>query len=161
MDDDILFDQILPEDHSILSDIMIRAFDEDTSLHTDADRGGPNGYDDGTLLELLIAKIGYKNFKIIYRGEIIGAYTFCIVQDNLYSLEMMFIDPILRGEHLGTRVWKEIEEQYTNVEKWITETPNYSIRNNLFYTMKCGFRVIEERVHNNGAKSILYEKVLQ
>jgi hypothetical protein len=70
---------------------------------------------------------------------------------------MLFIDPDYRGNHLGTNVWKDIEQKY-DAKKWTVETPDYSKRNHHFYTKKCGFTFLKENIFDNGSKSFIFIK---
>lgn len=47
-----------------------------------------------------------------------------------------FIEPKYRKSHLGSIVWKAIEEKYIDAKKWTVETPDYSKKNHHFYTKK-------------------------
>jgi hypothetical protein len=71
---------------------------------------------------------------------------------------MLHIDPIYRGKHLGTIVWKDIEQKYADAKRWTVETPDYSTRNHYFYTNNCGFTFVKENIFDNGCKSYVFEK---
>ena len=158
MNNEILYVKICNTDYKILTEIMISAFNEDTSMHTDLKEDGPTGYDDGTLIKLLNEHESFESYKIIYNNTIVGAYTVAIKADNEYSLEMLFIDPKHREKHLGSKVWKAIEGKYVDAKKWTIETPDYSIRNHHFYTENCGFVFHKENTCANGCKSFIFEK---
>lgn len=138
---------------------MISSFNEDTSMHTTLKEDGPTGYNDGTLIKLLNEHEKFESYKIVYDNNTVGAYTVAIKPNNEYSLEMLFIDPKCRKNHLGSIVWKDIEEKYIDAKKWTVETPDYSKRNHHFYTQKCGFVFQRENICNNGAKSYIFEKI--
>ncbi len=158
MDNKILYQKIYPTDYEILTKIMTFAFNEDTSMHTNMQEDGPNGYNDGSLIKWLNEHEGFESYKIIYDGNMVGAYTISMNQDDEYSLEMLFIDPEYREHHLGTIVWKDIEQKYSNAKLWFVETPDYSKRNYYFYTEKCGFTFLKERVFEDGCKSFIFQK---
>ncbi len=158
MNNKIEYQKIYPVDYEILTRIMTSAFNEDTSMHTDLKDDGPTGYNDGSLIKKLNENEGFESYKIIYQNNIVGAYTVEIKQHNEYTLEMLFIDPDYRENHLGTIVWKDIEQKYMDARKWTVETPDYSKRNHHFYTKKCGFSFIIENVYDDGAKSFIFEK---
>jgi len=150
--------RIYPIDYEMLTKIMISAFNEDTSMHTDLKEDGPTGYNDGSLIKQLNEHENFESYKIIYNKNTVGAYTVAIKPNNEYSLEMLFIDPKYRKNNLGSIVWKAIEEKYVDAKKWTVETPDYSKRNQHFYTKKCGFVFHRENTYENGGKSFLFEK---
>jgi N-acetylglutamate synthase-like GNAT family acetyltransferase len=137
---------------------MTSAFNEDTSIHTNLKEDGPTGYNDGRLIKRLNEQEGFDSYKMVYENNIVGAYSVRIIQNNEYTLEMLFIDPDYRGNHLGTIVWENIEQKYKDAKKWIVETPDYSKRNHHFYTKKCGFTFLKENIFDNGSKSFIFVK---
>jgi hypothetical protein len=159
MNNKIVYLKISSVDYEILTNIMISAFNEDTSMHTDLEEDGPGGYNNGSLIKLLNEHEDFESYKMIYENNIIGAYTVAIKPDNEYSLEMLFIDPHYRKNHLGIIVWETIEEKYIDAKKWTVETPDYSKRNHHFYTKKCGFVFERENICDNGSKSFIFEKL--
>lgn len=160
MNNKIIYLKIGCVDYEILTNIMTSAFNEDTSIHTDFNEDGPRGYNDGSLIKRLNENEAFQSYKIVYQNNIVGAYTVAIKYDNEYTLEMLFIDPQYRKNHLGSIVWKDIEEKYTDAKKWTVETPDYSKRNHHFYTKKCGFTFQRENTGDNGAKSFIFEKFI-
>ena len=158
MNNKIEYQKIYPVDYEILTRIMTYAFNEDTSMHTDLKEDGPTGYNDGNLIKKLNVCQSSESYKIIYQNNIVGAYTVKIKPNNEYILDMLFIDPQYRKDHLGSIVWKDIELKYKDAKKWIVETPDYSKRNYHFYTKKCGFVFKEENIYNDGSKSFIFEK---
>lgn len=158
MNNKTIYLKIYPDDYEVLTKIMIAAFNEDTSMHTDLKEDGPRGYDDGSLIKRLNEQKNLASYKLVYNNSIIGMYTVESKGNSEYSLEMLFIDPEYRQNHLGTIIWKDIEEKYVGAKKWTVETPDYSKRNHHFYTEKCGFKFNREKVCPNGAKSYIFEK---
>lgn len=158
MNDKIEYQKIYSNDYEILTKIMTSAFDEDTSMHTKLKEDGPTGYNDGRLIKKLNENENFESYKIIYQNNIVGAYTVGVNQNNEYTLEMLFIDPDYRRNHLGSIVWMDIEQKYMDARKWIVETPNYSKRNYHFYTTKCGFKFVKENIYNNNCISFVFEK---
>jgi GNAT superfamily N-acetyltransferase len=154
----LLYLKIKPDDYKTLTRIMTLAFNEDTSMHTDSKEGGPKGYDDGSLIKRLNEHENFESCKIIYGNDIAGAYTVAIEPNHEYILEMLFIDPKYRKDHLGSAVWKDIEQKYADARRWIVETPEYSKRNYHFYTKKCGFVFKAINTYDDGAKSFIFEK---
>jgi hypothetical protein len=158
MNNKIVYLKISSVDYEILTKIMISAFNEDTSMHTDLEEDGPGGYNDGSLIKWLNEYKDFESYKIVYQNNIVGAYTVGIKPENVYTLEMLFIDPEYRKNRLGSIVWKDIEEKYIDAKKWTVETPDYSKRNYHFYTKKCGFIFARENICDNGSKSFIFEK---
>lgn len=139
-----------------LTPIMKAAFDADTKMHTDLEEDGPNGYDNGELLKKLM-RLENAESKVIYAdGIIVGGYTI-IKEKDIYTLDMLFIDPACASKGIGTKVWKDIEKECTGVKTWMLETPDYSKRNHHFYE-KCGFKKIKEHSFENGGKSFVFIK---
>lgn len=158
MNNKIEYKKIHSNDYEILTKIMTLAFNEDTSIHTELNEDGPTGYNDGTLIKKLNENEDFESYKIIYENNIIGAYTIGVKDNNEYILEMLFINPEYRENHLGTIVWKDIELKYSNAKRWIVETPDYSKRNHYFYTVKCGFNFSMEKIYDNGSRSYVFQK---
>ena len=158
MSSKISYQKISQNDYETLTRIMTSAFNEDTSMHTNMKKDGPTGYNDGSLIKWLNEHEDFESFKVIYEGNIIGAYTVDIKPNYEYSLEMLFIDPDYSGNHFGSFVWEDIEQKYVNARRWTVETPDYSKRNHHFYTEKCGFKFLRENIYSNGSKSFVFEK---
>ena len=53
---EVQLEEITEADVSVLADIMKRAFDDDTRMHTSLEEDGPSGYADGSLLRRLKEK---------------------------------------------------------------------------------------------------------
>lgn len=146
-------------DISELTPIMKAAFDADTKMHTDLEEDGPNGYDNGELLKKLMYLENTES-KVIYAdGIIVGGYTI-IKDEDIYTLDMLFINPTCASKGIGTKVWKDIEKEYTEAKTWMLETPDYSKRNHHFYE-KCGFKKIKEHSFDNGGKSFVFIKYMK
>ena len=156
--DKIVYAKIDLLDYEILTNLMVAAFNEDTSMHTSLKEDGPGGYSDGSLVKRLNEGENLISYKVVYNNSIIGMYTVEIKANNEYGLEMLFIDPKYRKNHLGTIVWKDIEAKYIGAKKWTVETPDYSKRNHHFYTKNCGFVFSRENKCDNGSKSFVFEK---
>lgn len=143
-------------DISELTPIMKAAFDADTRMHTDLEEDGPNGYDNGELL-LKLMRLENAESKVIYADDkMVGGYT--VIKDkDIYTLDMLFISPFCASKGIGTRVWQDIEKEYTEAKTWMLETPDYSKRNHHFYE-KCGFKKIKEHSFEGGGKSFVFIK---
>ena len=143
---EIRLEEFTEADVPALTAIMARAFNDDSRRFHGQDKGGPEGYDDGSFLR----KWGLEDpdslpRKILWRGWVAGACILWHKQDGISILGNLFIDPSLQSQGIGTAVWRLIEEEYPS-RVWQLETPSWSIRNHYFYEKKCGFR----RTGNNG-----------
>ena len=152
----ISYKKLEQEDIPILTPLMKAAFDEDTKMHTDLLEDGPIGYDTGELLENMLHMENSVSKVILYDGKPIGAYT-VIKEKDMYTLDLIFIDPQYACKGIGSIVWNDIEKEYHEAKTWIVETPSYSMRNHNFYK-KCGFKVIKEVSYSDGAKSFVFIK---
>lgn len=190
------FSDVAEADYPALTDIMTRAFNDDTRMHTDLTADGPAGYRDGSLLRKLVNNPKYITQKFSYNGKIAGAYT--VIPPNeksckkssatncsdigktsdcstgrsteradaaalrpvTWELDMLFLDPELKNQDIGTKVWEHIESTYSDAERWIVVTPNYSLRNHHFYVKKCGFRLIKKSFSSDLDGVFTFEKRL-
>lgn len=148
---ELSFKEISSEDIVELSIIMKKAFDYDTSLHTDLKTGGPKGYDDGSFLKIWANKDFVVAYKILYGLNTLGAFFIDVSKISEKSLEMLFLDPKYSGKGVGYKVWQFIEKQFPETKVWKTSTPGYSKRNLNFYVNKCGFKIyrIENSININ------------
>ncbi|MBU3102722.1 GNAT family N-acetyltransferase [Clostridium gasigenes] len=154
----IIFSKIIVDDYKKLTDIMTRAFNEDTSMHTKLKEDGPKGYNDGSLIKKLNENIKNTSMKILYKNEVVGAYTIYEGDNETFYLDMLFIDPNYKNKSLGKLTWQHVEETYRTAKKWSVETPEYSKRNHYFYREKCGFILTGEKIYEDGEKSYIFEK---
>ena len=139
--------------------IMKNAFDADTKMHTEIEEDGPAGYDSGELLLKLMRLKNAESNVIYVDGTMAGAYT--ITKDkDIFTLDMLFIEPSFASKGIGTMVWREIEQKYNEAKTWLVETPDYSKRNHHFYE-KCGFEKLREHCCENGEKSIVFVKYME
>lgn len=125
-----------------LTQIMVRAFDEDTKIHLGIEKGGPEGYDDGSFLRKWGLHTNSSSYCIMLDGKMIGAVILWINENQENFLGNLFLDPVYENQGLGLEVWSRIEAMYPDTKVWSTETPAFSSRNHHFYVNKCGFHVI-------------------
>lgn len=151
-----------PDDIDALSPIMRKAFDEDAKIHLHIEKGGPEGYDDGSFLKKWFLNPRASAFCVFDNETLIGGINLWIKDSNYNFLGCLFIDPSYENKGYGTAVWKKIEEMYPNTICWRTETPIFSKRNHHFYMDKCGFkcvRVDKPNDYRNG--SYILEKYVK
>lgn len=142
--EDLSFEEITEEHIHQLTGIMQKAFDADTRLHLGMEKGGPEGYDDGSFLRKYALDKHSRAFTVNKAGEIIGGV---IVWVNLEKgegfLGNIFIAPDFEDSGVGTKIWRFIEGKYPQVKDWTSETPGFSRRNHNFYVNKCGFHIVK------------------
>lgn len=82
--------------------------------------------------------------KIYFNDELVGGIVLNINEDtNINEIELLFISPTNLNKGLGSKVWKEIENNYPNTKIWRLGTPPFQKRNIHFYINKCGFKIVE------------------
>ncbi len=159
---EVAFQKIDATDIKPLTNIMKRAFDEDSKRYLGIEGGGPPGYDDGTFLTKYALDSSSQAFKILMENKLIGAVILWIGEDGNNYLGNIFVDPLFQDKGIGTKVWKEIEGRYPETKKWTTETPGFSKRNHNFYVNKCGFKVIKIlKPGDREEESYILEKVIE
>lgn len=131
------------EDIPTLTQIMKRAFDEDSWIHLGKKEGGPTGYDDGSLLRKLGFHKTAASFEVIVEKKIVGAVILQVNNEIKESIaELLFLNPSQQNKGLGIALWNKIEAMYPEIIVWRGETPSFSRRNHNFYVNKCGFHII-------------------
>ncbi len=140
------FKSIIEDDLIEITEIMMRAFDDDARQYQGKEKGGPEGYDNGEFFRKWL--FGYDEstgFKIILDSNTIGAMILWIFSDGKNLLGNIFIDPDIQNRGVGSQVWSWIEAKYPETKSWSLETHHKSIRNHHFYEKKCGFTKIKEQ----------------
>lgn len=138
--EDLTFRTLTDAHINELTAIMRRAFDEDSEIHL-GDKGGPDGYDDGSFLR----KWGFDEHAtplVIYRGgRMVGGTILFIGNPNMGVLGTVFLDPSTRRQGLGRKVWRFIEHTFPR-KVWRLETPGFSVRNHHYYVNCLGFHIV-------------------
>ena len=151
--------RISEADVPAMTEIMKRAFDEDTRRHLGKESGGPTGYDNGDFIRKWYLSSGSQAFKILLDGRLIGGLNLFINENKENYLGNIMIDPSCQDHGYGTAVWKLVEQMYPDTVKWSTDTPGFSRRNHNFYINKCGFKVIRiESPKDQYEGSYIFEK---
>ena len=141
----LTFEEIVEADLVELTDVMTRAFDDDSQKHLGRERGGPPGYDDGEFFRKWL--FGYEEsvgYKAIADGKIVGAMIVWILGRGDNMLGNIFVDPQCQDRGVGTRMWQFVEYTYPETKSWRLETPRWATKNHHFYEKKCGFTKIGE-----------------
>jgi GNAT superfamily N-acetyltransferase len=141
---ELSFEEITEDDVPQLTEVMIRAFDDDAQKHRGLDKGGPPGYDDGEFFRTWLfpyeQSVGYK---ILYEGEIIGGIIVWILPEGHNILGTIFVGPAYQDRGVGTETWRFIEATYPQTKSWRLATPPWATKNHHFYEVKCGFSRVE------------------
>ena len=141
--ENLIFEPIVQADVVALTEIMTRAFDDDTKRNIGDDKGGPDGYDNGEFIKKWALNSPSQSFKVLMNDKLIGSVILWINEDGKNFLGNIFVDPIVQNKGIGLKIWKNIENKYPKTIKWMTETPSYSKRNHNFYVNKCGFKIVK------------------
>lgn len=130
-------------DVALFTDIMKRAFDEDTRIHLGEERGGPPGYDNGDFLRQWALHSDSTAYAIFKDSVPLGVAIVWIGENHENFLGNIFIDPDFQNQGLGLLIWQFIEQKYPETRVWRTETAGFSKRNHNFYVNKCGFKIVK------------------
>ena len=83
-------------------------------------------------------------YRIRKDGRIVGGVVLTINEETQYNhLDLLFLNPTVHSEGIGTAAWKEVERLYPETKAWETCTPYFETRNIHFYVNKCGFHIVE------------------
>jgi hypothetical protein len=52
---------------------------------------------------------------------------------------MIFVDPDIQDQGIGTQARKFIEATYPDTLSWELGTPDWAVKNHYFYEQQCGF----------------------
>lgn len=138
------FEFLEETDIDVLTPIMERAFDEDTRIHLNEPKGGPDGYNNGDFLRKFGLHKDSTAYKISLEDTLIGCVILWINKETQVNfLGNIFIDTTVQNKGIGKKIWDFVEQEYSDTIKWGTETPGYSKRNHNFYVNKCGFHIVK------------------
>lgn len=138
------FEFLEETDIDVLTPIMERAFDEDTRIHLNEPKGGPDGYNNGDFLRKFGLHKDSTAYKISLEDTVIGCVILWINKETQVNfLGNIFIDTTVQNKGIGKKIWDFVEQEYSDTIKWGTETPGYSKRNHNFYVNKCGFHIVK------------------
>jgi len=154
--------ELLKESHiDELTQIMKRAFDEDSKRHLNEETGGPDGYDNGDFIRKYGLDKKSTAYRVLLEDKVIGAVIVWINSNKENYLGNIFVDSNLQDKGYGYKIWKFIESEFPDTKKWSTETPGFSKRNHVFYVNKCGFKVVWIKNPGNlHEESYILEKIL-
>ena len=78
----LVFEPIVEADIEPLTEIMTRAFDDDTKRHLGDEKGGPDGYDNGEFIKKWALNSPTQSFKILMNDKLIGSVILWINEDE-------------------------------------------------------------------------------
>ncbi|MHA2347189.1 MAG: GNAT family N-acetyltransferase [Candidatus Hodarchaeales archaeon] len=157
----LVFEEMLEEDIPKQTEIMTRAFDDDSQRHLGVEKGGPPGYDDGEFFRTWL--LPYKEsigYNVLLDGTLIGGIIVWILPKGENNLGTIFVDPEFQNKGIGYQIWQFIEKTYPNTKSWTLGTPSWAISNHHFYK-KCGFtKIREEPMEGHPGTSFIYQKII-
>ena len=128
-----------------LTAVMTRAFDDDARRHLGEERGGPEGYDDGSFIRRWCLHRNARCYVARVGGAVAGAINVFPGADGEGSsvLGCLFVDPARQRRGLGGELWRFAAAAHPS-RKWRLETPAWATSNHSFYERTCGFRKLRE-----------------
>ncbi len=98
----------------------------------------------------------HQTYTIRADGQIVGGIVIYIHGEGEYHLDLIFVDPALHGQGIGSQAMRLVEATYPAVTRWSLDTPLYAIRNQHFYE-KFGYVRVRE-YDDDGFMLVAYEK---
>ena len=128
-----------------LTAVMTRAFDDDARRHLGEERGGPEGYADGSFIRRWCLHRNARCYVARVGGAVAGAINVFPGADGEGSsvLGCLFVDPARQRRGLGGELWRFAAAAHPS-RKWRLETPAWATSNHSFYERTCGFRKLRE-----------------
>lgn len=151
--DEITLSEMAREEFSEVKEIVNRALD---STMLDAlgyiDECGPTEEERETLEDDFFGENG-ASYKILQNGILIGgAFLIFTPESHKGELVLFGLEPSCHGRGLGQKIWRYIEQIYSDIEVWELVTPTFALRNVAFYVNKCGFHIVEIMKDKEGHK---------
>lgn len=112
-----------------LTGISKRSFETDVSVGGPS-KGGPPGYM-SVPFHTKMARMKHL-YKLTDNGLIVGGAILSLKEDTL-NIERIFIAPEYFRKGYGLFMMGEIEGRFTNVKKFMLDTPDWNVRTNAFY----------------------------
>ncbi len=143
MQSDIKIEPAALSDVQELTEIMTRAFNDDSRRHLGKDQGGPPGYNTGEFIRQNAFHSGGKAFKALLKDRIAGCIIVFPAKDGHHHLGCMFTDPAHQRKGIGKTLFDYVELTLPG-KSWTLETPAFARSNHRFYEDRCGFTKIRE-----------------
>jgi GNAT superfamily N-acetyltransferase len=145
------------QDAPALTEIQKRAFDQDASLYLGLEVGGPPGYDSNEWQLEMMKCAEYYKINVEYR--IIGGLIIFPMEDGIWVLGRVYIDPEVQNQGYGKQVMNYLFS-FSGAKQWKLDTPSWALRNHYFYE-KLGFvKTSESTPEPDGFRMYFYEKNL-
>jgi GNAT superfamily N-acetyltransferase len=147
--DEITLSQITREEFSEVEEMVYHALDstmlDDTMLNALGYNfeGRPSEEERNALADDFFGENGTA-FKILQNDRLIGGAFMTFTRESHKGELVLFgLEPTYQGRGLGQKVWRYIEEIYSDIEVWELLTPTAALINVDFYVNKCGFHIVE------------------
>ncbi len=130
--------QFLPagtSDALTLTGISKRSFETDVSVGGPS-KGGPPGYM-SVPFHTKMARMKHL-YKLTDNGLVVGGAILSL-KDDVLNIERIFVAPEYFRKGYGLFMMKQIEELFSNVKKFLLDTPDWNVRTNSLYK-KLGYR---------------------
>ncbi len=130
--------QFLPagtSDALTLTGISKRSFETDVSVGGPS-KGGPPGYM-SVPFHTKMARMK-QLYKLTDNGMVVGGAILSL-KDDVLNIERIFVAPEYFRKGYGLFMMKQIEELFSNVKKFLLDTPDWNVRTNSLYK-KLGYK---------------------
>lgn len=95
-------------------------------------------------IDLSLSKNNAVAYKALVDGEMLGGAIVVIDEEtNVNHLDFLYVKYGTQSKGIGQKIWREIENLYSNTKVWKTCTPYFEKRNIHFYINRCGFHAVE------------------
>ena len=124
--------QFLPagtSDALTLTGISKRSFETDVSVGGPS-KGGPPGYM-SIPFHTKMARMKHL-YKLTDNGLVVGGAILSL-KDDVLNIERIFVAPEYFRKGYGLFMMKQIEELFSNVKRFLLDTPEWNARTNSFY----------------------------
>ncbi len=142
------------DDAAQLTAIQKRAFDSQVPPEM-PDLGGPPGYDSVDHQIDMMRRGPY--YKVLVDDAIVGGIILDPKSPNHCHVEIVFIDPLLHSQGIGTQAFHWLEATHPQYTLWTLRTPAFHKRNQRFYE-RLGYVKVGETEVFPGFILFLYEK---
>ena len=130
--------QFLPagtSDALTLTGISKRSFETDVSVGGPS-KGGPPGYM-SVPFHTKMARMKHL-YKLTDNGLVVGGAILSL-KDDVLNIERIFVAPEYFRKGYGLFMMKQIEELFSNVKRFLLDTPDWNVRTNSLYK-KLGYK---------------------
>ncbi len=118
-----------------LTGISKRSFETDVSVGGPS-KGGPPGYM-SVPFHAKMARMKHL-YKLTDNGLVVGGAILSL-KDDVLNIERIFVAPEYFRKGYGLFMMKQIEELFSNVKKFLLDTPDWNVRTNSLYK-KLGYK---------------------